>query len=318
MTTGERQVVLGASGGIGSAVTAALAERGVHAVAVNRSGDAPSPDGVERAAADVSELDDLRRVLRGASVVYHCVQPPYERWEREFPAMNRQIVTATAESGAKLVVADNLYMYDQSGPISERSVVAPPTSKGRLRAAMAGELLEAHERGDLRVTLGRASDYYGPHGANSTIGERLFDQILRGKKAQWMGSLDQPHACAFLPDVGRALVTLGQRDDADGRAWVLPATTITGRSFIEMAARAAGTDPKPAVVTPAMMKLAGLFVPFLRAYAEMTVQWTQPFTVDAGDFQARFTPAAPTPLEPAIAETVAWFHERSAESPRAR
>lgn len=314
MATEERQVVLGASGGIGSAVTAALAERELHAVAVNRRGDAPAPEGVERAAADAADPDDLRRVLHSAGVVYHCVQPPYERWEREFPALNHAIVTATAESGAKLVVADNLYMYDQSGPISERSAVAPPTSKGRLRAEMADELLAAHERGDLRVTLGRASDYFGPHGANSSIGDRFFGQILAGKKAQWMGSLDQPHACAFLPDVGRALVTLGQRDDADGRAWVLPAAAVTGRRFIETAARAAGTDPKPGVVTPTMMKLAGLFVPFLRAYAEMTVQWTQPFTVDAGDFQARFGPAEPTAIEPAIATTVAWFREHRAAS----
>jgi hypothetical protein len=32
---------------------------------------------------------------------------------------------------------------------------------------------------------------------------------LRGKRARWLGSLDQPHTLNYLADMARALVTLG-------------------------------------------------------------------------------------------------------------
>ena len=181
---------------------------------------------------------------------------------------------------------------------------------------MADELLAAHQAGTLRVAIGRSSDYYGPNGTDTTLGNRLFEAILAGKKAQWMGSLDQPHTCSYLPDMARALVTLGEHDQADGRAWVLPAAEpITGRAFIRLAARAVGTVPKEATISPGMMRVVGLFVPFLRSYAEMMGQWTAPFTVDAGAFQSTFGPLGVTPHDRALAATVAWFADRK-DAPR--
>jgi nucleoside-diphosphate-sugar epimerase len=312
MATGELHVVLGASGGTGSAVVEELATRGRPVRAVNRKGDLHAPAGVERMAADVSTPDGARRAAEGASVVYHCAQPEYTRWVEEFPVMNRAVMEAAAAAGAKLVVADNLYMYDSSsGPISESTTETATTVKGQLRRRLADDLLAAHRAGTLRVTIGRSSDYYGPNGTGTTLGDRLFEAILAGKKAQWMGSLDQPHTCSYLPDMARALAILGERDEADGRAWVLPAAEpVTGRAFIEAAARAAGTSPRPATISTGMMRTLGLFMPFLRAYTEMMGQWTAPFTIDASAFQQAFGPLGVTPHDQALATTVAWFSER--------
>jgi hypothetical protein len=70
------------------------------------------------------------------------VQPPYTRWAEEFAALNATIVAAVTEAGAKLVVADNLYMYGPiSGPISETSPQEPQSKKGRLRKQLAASLL---------------------------------------------------------------------------------------------------------------------------------------------------------------------------------
>ena len=312
MTATDLQVVLGASGGTGSAIVAELASRGVPVRAVNRKGDASAPAGVERVAADVATPEGARRAVEGASVVYHCAQPEYTRWAEEFPAMNRVVLDATAAAGGKLVFADNLYMYDSSlGPISESTPETAATVKARLRQSMADELLAAHRAGTLRVAIGRSSDYYGPNGTDTTLGDRLFEAILAGKKAQWMGSLDQPHTCSYLPDMARALVTLGEHEQADGRAWVLPAAEpLTGRAFIEVAARAAGTSSKPATISTGMMRVVGLFVPFLRSYVEMMGQWTAPFTIDASVFQNAFGPLEVTPHDRALAATVAWFGGR--------
>lgn len=304
--------VLGASGGTGSAVVEELVTRGLPVRAVNRKGDARVPAGVERIAADVATTEGAGRAVEGAAVVYHCAQPEYTHWAEAFPAMNRAVLEATAATGAKLVFADNLYMYDSGhGPISESTPETATTVKGRLRGRMADELLAAHRAGTLRVAIGRSSDYYGPNGMDTTLGDRLFKAILAGKKAQWMGSLDQPHTCSYLPDMARALVTLAEHEQADGRAWVLPAAEpITGRAFIQLAARAAGTSPKEAVISPGMMRVLGLFVPFLRSYVEMMGQWTEPFTIDASAFQTALGPLQVTPHDRALAATVAWFANR--------
>ena len=313
MQTEGIDVVLGATGGTGNALVRTLHDRGHRVRAVSRKGDADVPDGVERAAGDVTNLDDLKRVLQGATIVYHCAQPPYTAWEREFPSMNRTILAAAEHAEAKLVFADNLYMYDPSlGPINEATPETAPGERSRLRAAMADELLAAHREGHVRVSIGRSSDYYGPGGLNSTLGNRLFEAVLAGEKVQWMGSLDVPHTCSYLPDMGRGLASLGEQERADGRAWILPAAPpITGRAFIASAAEAAGTSPRPTVVSNAMVRIAGVFVPMIRAVGKTMYQWTTSFTVDAGAFQQAFGPFEPTPHAEAIAATVVWFRDRA-------
>ncbi len=313
MERNGNHVVLGASGGTGNAVARSLDERGHRVRAVNRAGDADVPEGVERVAADVTRSEDLRRVLEGAAVVYHCAQPRYMRWAQEFPAMNRAIVEATAAAGAKLVFADNLYMYGPvDGPLTEESALNPISKKGALRKRMAEELLAAHREGRLRVAVSRASDYFGPRALGSAIGERLFEAAIKGKRVPWLGSLDFPHTVSYAPDMGRAIAILGERDDADGRVWHLPSDrAVTGREFIAMVAGALDRPLRPTATTPGMVKLAGVLVPMIREVVELIEQWTQPFVADWSSFQRAFGPFEVTPNADAIRETVRWYADRS-------
>jgi nucleoside-diphosphate-sugar epimerase len=310
-------VVLGASGGTGNALTRELAVRGHRVRAVNRAGNADVPEGVERVAADVTKAAELRRALEGASVVYHCAQPDYTRWAQDFPPMNRAILEATAEAGARLVVADNLYMYGSSdGALGEDAPVRPNSKKGRVRAAMAEELLRAHRAGALRVTIGRASDYIGPRAPDSAIGERLFGAALKGGKVPWLGSLDQPHSVSYTPDMGRAIAILGERDEADGRVWHLPAAEpVTGRRFVELLSEAVGRPLEPTVTSAGMVRVAGLFVPMIREIGDVMYQWTEPFITDHSRFDDAFGPFEVTPLEEALRDTVSWYRERAAALP---
>ena len=58
----ELHVVIGASGGIGSAVTRLLVERGKHVHAVNRSGKMDFPEVVELLAAEATNLEGAKQV----------------------------------------------------------------------------------------------------------------------------------------------------------------------------------------------------------------------------------------------------------------
>lgn len=319
MPTSDLHAVLGAGGGTGGAVVRELARHGRRVRAVSRRGDAEVPDGVERLAADVATAEGAEAACAGAAVVYHCVLPPYTRWAAEFPPLTDAIAAAAARAGAKLVLADNLYLYGpHAGPLTEDLPPAATGRKGRVRALMAERLLDAHRSGRLRVAIGRSSDYYGPGGRNSVAGERVFRAALAGRTVRWLGQLDQPHTLSYLEDMARSLVVLGEREEADGRAWHLPAAEpLTGRQFLELVVAAAGTGSRVATSSAGMVRLAGLFVPFLRELRETLHQFEEPFVVDWSSYRRAFGPFSPTPHPEAVARTVAWFrqHPRSGRVP---
>jgi nucleoside-diphosphate-sugar epimerase len=310
---GDR-VVIGAGGGTGSAVVIELAGRDLRVRAVTRSGRGDVPEGVQQMAADVGTPEGARQACEGAAVVYHCAQPPYTKWPELFPPMTRAVLEGAAAAGAKLVFADNLYVYGApDGPMREESPQRAKGEKGRTRIEMADAVLGAHAEGRLRVTVGRASDYYGPRGTASTVGENLMKPALRGKRTRWLGSLDQPHTLNYLEDMARALVTLGERDEADGQVWHLPAAEpLTGRQFLEMVFEEAGHPPKLGVASRPMIRIGGLVNPLLRELNETLYQFERPFVSDASKFQAAFGPFEPTPHPTAVRRTVDWFRRRYA------
>jgi nucleoside-diphosphate-sugar epimerase len=307
-------VVLGAAGGTGSAVVRELAARGLRVRAVTRGGTTDTPEGVEQVAADVGTADGARRACEGAAVVYHCAQPGYTKWPELFPPMTRAIIDGAAAAGAKLVFADNLYAYGPpDGPMTEKTPQRARGNKGRTRIEMADAILGAHADGRLRCTIGRSSDYYGPRSTSSTVGDNIMKPVVRGKRARWLGSLDPPHTLNYAEDMARALVTLGQRDEADGQVWHLPAAEpLTGRQFLALAFEAAGHPPKIGVASRPMIRTAGLFNPLLRELNETLYQYERPFVSDSSKFEGAFGPFKPTPHPEAVRRTVLWFQHRYA------
>jgi nucleoside-diphosphate-sugar epimerase len=307
-------VVLGAAGGTGSAVVGELVARGLTVRAVTRSGAADLPAGIEQAAADVATPEGARRACAGATVVYHCAQPGYTKWVELFPSLTRSVLDSTADAGAKLVFADNLYVYGPpDGPMTEETPQRAQGKKGRVRIEMAAAILQAHAEGRQRCTIGRSSDYYGPRGTTSTVGDNLMKPLLRGKRARWLGSLDQPHTLNYLEDMARALVTLGEREEADGQVWHLPAAEpLTGRQFLTLTYGAAGLPSKVGVASRPMIRVIGVFNPLVRELNETLYQFERPFVSDASKFQRAFGPFEPTPHPEAVRRTVEWFRRRDA------
>ena len=301
-------VVFG-TGPVGLALVEHLAEAGHDVVAVNRSGGADVPDGVRLVAGDASDSDFTVDVMRGASVAYQCLAPPYTRWPELFPALQAAVVEGAVASGAKLVSFGNLYLYGSPNgvPFTEDRPPAPTGQKGRVRADMAQELMDAHASGRVRVVIGRASDYFGPRGMLSHMGERVFYPVLAGKNAQVFGDPTQPHTYSYIPDIAAGLATLGERDDADGRAWNLPnAETLSTQEFISKAYAAAGTTGKVSAMPAALVNLVALFNGDVREIKEVIPGFKEPYVVDSTAFESTFGRAA-TPLDTSIPATVEWF-----------
>src|SRR5262245_15959363 len=117
--------------------------------------------------------------------------------------------------------------------------------------------------------------------------------------------------------MARALTTLGERPEALGEVWHLPAAEpLTGRQFVGLIAAALGRPVRVTATSRLAIRVAGVFNPQARETAEMLYQWERPFVVDASMFQGACGPFEPTPHRPAVAATVAWFQERAGRNRR--
>lgn len=202
-------------------------------------------------------------------------------------------------------------MYGRpTGPMSEDAPLAPCSRKGALRVALADLRLSAHRGGDVRVAIGRASDFFGADLPFSGWSDRFYTRILAGKPAECMGDPDMPHAYTYVDDVARALVTLGERDESLGRVWHLPTNPATStRALARMLGDALDLEVDMVRVPRLLLRAAGVFSPFMREVVEMTYQWEVPFEVDDGRFRAAFG-QGPTPFPDAVAATAAWARRR--------
>jgi nucleoside-diphosphate-sugar epimerase len=306
----ELHVVLG-TGAIGRAIAEELVRRGKAVRMANRSGvmdEAPAE--AEVLATDLYDPANVREVTRNAKVVYQTAQPHYYEWPEKFPPLQKSIIDGLSGSDTKLVIVENLYMYGETDgkPITENMPYKAHTRKGRVRAQMSEAALRAHREDKLRVTIGRGSDYFGPWGTDSSMGERVFYSLLQEKSAQMVGRLDIPHTHTYIPDFGKALVILGERDEADGQAWHVPndMPAITQGEMVRMFAKEAGLEPKMSGMGKLMMQIGGLFIPEAKESVEMMYEFEKPFVVDSSKFEGTFGMKA-TPMREAIKETVTWF-----------
>jgi nucleoside-diphosphate-sugar epimerase len=304
------QIIFG-SGPLAQATLRALLKRGKTVKMVNRSGKRPVevPASVEVIAGDAYNHDFARQVTQEAAVVYQCAQPEYHQWVKEFPPLQTAILEAAAANGAKLIVGENLYMYgDTDGqPLHEGLPYSAQTRKGKVRAAMANQLLEAHQDGKVRVAMGRGSDFYGPGVLGSALGERTFVPLLKGKPAEVTCKLDLPHAYTYIDDFGEALAILGERDEALGQAWHVPnPPALTQRELLTLFFKKAGFEPKFSVMGKFMLTVGGLFIPAAREMIEMAYEFEKPFTVDSSKFVKAFGDIT-TPYDVTVSETLAWY-----------
>ncbi len=269
--------------------------------------------GAEVVVGDASDATSTREVCRGASVVYNCTNAPYTDWPALFPPLQAGIIEGAAAAQAKLVVAENLYMYGPvAGPIREDLPYNAHTRKGRVRAEMAEALMEAHRRGIVRATSGRASDFYGPDTVSQGVfGGRILYPLLAGKKVSTIGDLDMLHSYTYIQDFAKGLVILGERDEALGQAWHIPnAPALTTRQVLTLFFEEAGLPVQMGSVPDLALKTIGFINPLVHEVAEMLYEFNEPFVVDSSKFVNTFGDIA-TPLPEAVRATLAWFRNHS-------
>jgi nucleoside-diphosphate-sugar epimerase len=307
----ELHVIFG-TGPLGLATMKVLHAQGKNIRLVNRSGHRTEavPDDVEVIAGDASRADFTSEVTKTAVVVYQCAQPKYHEWVEKFPPLQAAILEGAAANGAKLIVAENTYMYGdpQGKPITEDHPYNAHTRKGKVRKEMTESLMKAHQSGKVRVVIARGSDFFGPSTVDSTVGERVFGNAMKGKTAQFVGNLDIPHTQTYIHDFGQALVILAEQEHAFGQTWHVPSDqpAITQREFGKMIFQELDLPAKISGMSKTMMWFGGWFIPEAKESVEMMYEFEKPFILDHSKFEKAFGNIATT-LDESIKATVDWY-----------
>jgi nucleoside-diphosphate-sugar epimerase len=246
--------------------------------------------------------------------MYHCMNPPYDAriWADKVPRYMDNLIAAAAQTNARLVVLDNVYMLGrpQGRPLNEDTPINPCSRKGEIRARVAERLFEAHRRGDVVATSGRASDFYGPGGTLTGLGDFFWPRALAGRTAYSPYSLDAIHTYHYIPDVAAGLAALGcAESDVYGRPWMLPCVPAgTLRDLVRGLASKLDRPIKVAQVPRWVVKTIALVMPLMRELDEMLYQWDEPFVVDDRRFRERFR-LAPTSMDEGAQRTVEWARQ---------
>lgn len=298
-------VVVGA-GPTGSAVARLLADEGERVRMVSRRGAGPDHQLIERVAADATDAERLAGLAEGATALFNCAMPAYDRWPIDWPPLAAALLAAAERTGADYVMLGNTYGYGPvDGPMTEDLPMAPTTVKGRVRAQMWHDALAAHQAGRVRVTEVRASEYLGP-GAVSPYVLMALPQVLAGQPLVYPADLDAQRSWNYTGDVARTLVAASRVAGEWGRAWHVPsASTLSTRDLTARFVALAGL-PMPALTEMPVEELIrlGETDSIVAEFPEMQYIVRRPHLLDSTQTEDLLD-LKPTDLDQVLAETVA-------------
>ena len=206
------------------------------------------------------------------------------------------------------------YGVPQQELVSESHPRNPATFKGRMRKEQEDRVFAADQGGRMRTMIVRPPDFYGPDSELSYV-RAIFDAALTGGTANVIGPVDKLHEFIFVPDLARTLLAISGKEEAYGQAWNLAGPgLITTRQFAELVFGAVGAKPRMRVAGKTMLRLLGLFNPFLREVVEMHYLWMTPVKLDDSRLRSLLPELRKTPYVEGIQATIQAMRAKSANA----
>ncbi|MBY3195042.1 NAD(P)H-binding protein [Rhizobium laguerreae] len=301
-------LVLGATGGIGSAVARKLLTRGWRVRALNRDAAkaSRSEPAFEWVQGDAMNAGDVLRAAEGVGLIVHAVNPPgYRDWETLVLPMLDNTIAAARAVGVRIVLPGNVYNFgpDALRAPTEESPQHPVTKKGTIRVEMERRLKAASQSG-AGVIIVRAGDFFGPGTtANSWFSSGL---VTPGKP---VGTIRNPgrrgvgHQWTYLPDMAETIAQLIERAER------LPDFAVyhmegfwdaDGMQMAEAIKRVAGGKAKIGNFPWWFLPLAALFVPVMREIKEMRYLWKVSVRMRNDKLTAELGKEPQTPIDEAV------------------
>ncbi len=311
--------VLGATGGIGGAVTDAFLAAGHRVVALARR-----PDALERRAGltiiegDVRDPDALAVALDGSDAVFHGINVPYPDWDPGMVEVTDAVAAAAESRGQLLLFPGNLYGLgpDFDEPLTEDASRQPVSRKGDIRNRLEDRLRLASE-GGARVVIVRAGDFFGVSG-DSTWMAHLTGKALNGGPISYPTNLDTLHAWTYGPDLARVFVALAERASELGpfEVFHFEGHVVDGHTWVRAVREGLGAPDRRQTFMPWFwMQPLRLFVPMIREIWEMRYLWEQPVRMSGARLQAFLGEVTHTPFGLAIATSLGGTRSPLAAAP---
>jgi nucleoside-diphosphate-sugar epimerase len=313
---GNTALVLGATGGIGGAVSRTLLARGWQVRALTRdlqrARNNPDPTlvGIDWQRGDAMSRDDVVSTAYGADLIVHAVNPPgYQRWAELVLPMLEHSIAAARSSGARIVLPGTIYNFGAAAwdDLHESAEQHPTTRKGAIRVEMEHRLKQAAEHG-VRSLIVRAGDFFGPHAGNNWFSQGLIKPGKPLRSITYPGRTGIGHQWAYLPDVAETIMQLVERQDQLApfeRFHMNGHWDTDGTQMVAAIRQAVGNARLPVRSFPWwILGPAAPFVPLFREMKEMRYLWQQAIRMRNARLLSVLGSEPHTPLAQAVQTTL--------------
>jgi nucleoside-diphosphate-sugar epimerase len=304
----SQQTILGAGGAIGVELAKALNNYTNNIKLVSRN-----PKKINSSdqlfSADITKREDVFKAIEGSEIVYLTVGFDYNTkvWQQVWVPLITNTIDACAQYKAKLVFFDNVYAIggNNVNHITESSPISPTSKKGEVRAKVDQLILQNIESNNIDAIIARAPDFFSGVKEKSILMNTVYDNLIKGKKAQWFCNAKAIHSCGYTPDLAKGTAILGNTPQAFNQVWNLPTSSekVTGEAWINLFAEALGKSNKYQTLPKWGMNLLGVFVPIIKEMAEMSYQYDRDYFFDSSKFTSAFN-YQPTSNKEAVAQTI--------------
>ena len=301
--------ILGAGGPVANSLTKVLLDAGEKVRLVSRR-RVPATGNAVWMKADLTDYESLKDAVTGSTMLYLCAGLQYNKkiWAVQWPRIMNNVIAVAKHTGARLIFFDNVYMYGLvNGPMTEETLYQPSSVKGEIRAKIARKLMDEAASGNIRATIARAADFYAAQSMNSFFDSMVLAKYAKKRKAMWLGKANTLHSFTYVPDTGIALYTLAKDPTSNNQVWHLPtATAMSGKDFIQLAAKIFDTKPAYSQVNKFMLQTMGLFNKLIGETAEMYYQFDHDYVFSSQKFEKKYG-LLPTSYEKGFAEVRQWM-----------
>jgi nucleoside-diphosphate-sugar epimerase len=288
-----KQTILGANGTIGKLLAKELLNYTQDIRLVSRNPEKVN-ESDELFPADLTDANMVDKAIEGSDIVYLVVGFDYnlKTWQNNWPKLMKATIESCIRHQAKLVFFDNVYMYDKSAipNMTEDSPINPTSKKGLVRKEIADMILKAVAEKKISALIARAPDFYGPGNQNSYLIQVVYNNLIKGKNANWFINANKKHSFIYTPDAAKACALLGNTPDSYDQVWHLPTDdhTLSGQEWLDLFNKEMKTDKKLSILPMFLIRILGIFMPFMREMPEMMYQYDQDYFFDSTKFQKRF------------------------------